>query len=198
VLGSSVPGAKVPAGRKDVCTLEAHGSAGDRTVPLQCPTKARVPKQRTRAGGVSERAGAKAGGSNPFAIDSFACRGGERHPGLLEGVALRGVASEKRPWSVRRLRGYPPAEAPRRRQRMSGGCRGGERRRACATKCMRPTQAREIVACASGTRPSLGPPTRACRSSLCTGAQVSVVGRTLRHHGWASPRKWEEPTLGPG
>lgn len=33
---------------------------------------------------------------------SFACRGGERHPGLLEGVALRGAALERRPWSVRR------------------------------------------------------------------------------------------------
>lgn len=27
---------------------------------------------------------------------------------------------------------------------------------------------------------------------------VFVVGRLLRHHGWANPRKWEEPTLGSG
>jgi len=33
---------------------------------------------------------------------------------------------------------------------MSEGRRGGERRRACATKRMHPTQAREIVACAFG------------------------------------------------
>jgi len=25
---------------------------------------------------------------------------------------------------------------------------------------------------------------------------VFVVGRALRHHGWANPREWEEPTLG--
>jgi hypothetical protein len=69
---------------------------------------------------------------------------------------------------------------------------------AYATKRMHPPHAREIVACAKGTRPSLGPSTRACRSSLCTcGAIRSVVGRSRRHHGWASPRKWEEPALGP-
>ena len=60
---------------------------------------------------------------------------------------------------------------PQRRADDSGcpeGRRGGERRRACATKLMHPTQAREIVACARQTRPSLGPSTRARRSSLCT------------------------------
>jgi hypothetical protein len=54
-------------------------------------------------GGVSERAGAKAGGSHPSAYDSFACRDGERHPGLLEGGALRGASSERGPRSVRKL-----------------------------------------------------------------------------------------------
>lgn len=68
---------------------------------------------------------------------------------------------------------------------------------ACATKRMHPTQAREIVACARETRPSLGPLARVRQSSLCTcGAIRSVVRRSSRHHGWASPRKWEEPTLG--
>jgi len=53
-------------------------------------------------GGVSERAGAKAGGSNPFAhIVFLRGRGGERHPGLREGGALRGALSERRPRSVR-------------------------------------------------------------------------------------------------
>ena len=68
---------------------------------------------------------------------------------------------------------------------------------ACATKRMHPTQAREIVACARETRPSLGPLARARQSSLCTcGAIRSVVRRSIRHHGWANPRKWEKPTLG--
>jgi hypothetical protein len=46
---------------------------------------------------------------------------------------------------------------------------------ACAIKRMHPSQAREIVACAQGTRPSLGPSTRARRSSLCS-AGASLGG----------------------
>jgi hypothetical protein len=56
----------------------------------------------------------------------------------------------------------------RRRQRMSEGRRGGERRRAAPFKRLQPTQARFVVACVRSTRPSLGPSTRARRSSLCT------------------------------
>jgi len=53
-------------------------------------------------GGVSERAGAKAGESNLLAIHcSFACRDGERHPGFPEGGALRGASSERESRSVR-------------------------------------------------------------------------------------------------
>jgi len=37
-----------------------------------------------------------------------------------------------------------------------------------------------------GTRPSLGPSTRARQSSLCSAAQAAEVGRTQEHHGWAS------------
>jgi len=55
-------------------------------------------------GGVSGRAGAKAGESDLSAYHlSFAWRDGERHPGLLEGISLRGALSERGPWSVRRL-----------------------------------------------------------------------------------------------
>jgi hypothetical protein len=66
---------------------------------------------------------------------------------------------------------------------------------ACATKHMRSTDA-GIPASRSRTRPSLGPSTCARRSSLCTAAQASVVGRSNRYHGWANPRKWEKPALG--
>jgi len=52
-------------------------------------------------GGVSGRAGAKAGGSDPSANDSFACRDGRRHPGFQEGGSLRGASSERKPRSVR-------------------------------------------------------------------------------------------------
>jgi len=48
--------------------------------------------------------------------------------------------------------------------------RRGTSSRMC-TERMHPTQARKIVACARQTRPSLGPSTRARRSSLCTKRQ---------------------------
>jgi len=64
-------------------------------------------------GGVSEGAGVKAGGSNPFATVSFACRGGERHPDLLEGGTLRGVLSERGSWSVRQQVAASPASGRR-------------------------------------------------------------------------------------
>jgi hypothetical protein len=115
--------------------------------------------------------------------DSFACRGGGKHPGLREGGALRGASSERGSRSVRRLSRVSPrgSGAP-----MTADARRTPRRgtsSACATKRMHPTQAREIVACAPGTRPSLGPPTRARRSSLCTaGASPGggAVGKASR------------------
>ena len=65
-------------------------------------------------------------------------------------------------------------------------------------KAHAPHAGTKLVACVRGTRPSLGPSTRARRSSLHTAASKAsfVVGRSVRHHGWANPRKWEEPTLG--
>jgi hypothetical protein len=126
-------------------------------------------------GGVSERAGAKAGGSNPFARTSFACRDGERHPGLLEGGVLRGASSERGSWSA-----HPHvavSSAAGRRADDSGCPEVAEEGNVVSmrSKRMRPRQAREIVACAQGTRPSLGPSTRARRSSLCT-ADASLGG----------------------
>jgi hypothetical protein len=79
---------------------------------------------------------------------------------------------------------------------MSEGRRGGERRRHARPMRMHPTQARDIVACARG---------RVLRSVLrpvhvdphyAPQAQASEVGRRRRHHGWANPRKREEPALG--
>jgi hypothetical protein len=60
---------------------------------------------------------------------------------------------------------------------------------ACAPKRMhRRTHERSSLA-HGRTRPSLGPSTRAASS------RESENG-TIRHHGWANPRKWEEPALG--
>jgi len=120
-------------------------------------------------GGVSEGAGAKAEGSDPFArTNSFACRGGERHPDLLEGCALRGATSERGSWSVRThvvaspLRANAPMTADVQRAPRRGTSS------ASATKRMQPQHAREIVR-AMVTRPSLGPEARARQSSLRTG-----------------------------
>jgi len=97
-------------------------------------------------GGVSEGAGAKAEGSDPFArTNSFACRGGEKHPDLLEGGALRGATSEGGSWSVRTHVVVPPlrANAP-----MTAAVQRAPRRgtsSASATKRMQPQHEREIV-----------------------------------------------------
>lgn len=48
-----------------------------------------------------------------------------------------------------------------------------------------------------GTRPSLGPSTRARRSSLCTGrGNPAVVRRFYRHRGWVNLGNREEPAPG--
>jgi len=78
---------------------------------------------------------------------------------------------------------------------MSGGRRGGERRRhtqpsVCTRVGTRNCSPRQ------GTRPSLGPSTRARQSSLCSGAQVTEVGHPKQHRGRANLRKQEEPAPG--
>jgi hypothetical protein len=163
-----------------------HGPAGDRTVTSQCPSKTLSPSRGQSVGGVSERAGAKAEGSNPFArTNSFACRGGERHPDLLEGGALRGATSERGSWSVRSRVVVSPTAS---RCADDRGCpKGAEEGNVVSMrhKAHAPREAREI-AHHLGTRPSLGPEARARQSSLHTTAQATVVGRTREHHGWAN------------
>lgn len=147
-------------------------------------------------GGVSERAGAEAGGSHPFALNSFACRGGERHPGLLEGGVLRGASSESRPRSVR---AWAMVSSIACNRAGDSGCpevaeEGNVVGRRAAMR-RRPSQA--LVAGArervlrSVLRPVLVDPHSTPREPS------PVVRRSSWHHGWASLRKREEPTLGP-
>jgi len=146
-------------------------------------------------GGVSEGVGAKAGESNLSATKLLRVRDGERHPGFPEGGALRGASSERRPRSVRALlRGSSRCS----HRTDDSGC-PKEAEEGNVVRVRHKAHALEPRTIAgSRTRPSLGPSTRARRSSLHTTAQVTVVGRLIRHHGWANPRKWEEPTLGSG
>jgi hypothetical protein len=149
-------------------------------------------------GGVSERAGVEAGGSDPSAKCSSTRRDGRRHPGRPEIVALRGAAVERRPRSVRRRQRVPLASTARRRQRMSEGRRGGERRRAYALQSVCTGAGTRDRRMRSGRRVlrSVLRPVRVDPHYARDAKSVFVVGRPLRHHGWANPRKWEEPTLG--
>ena len=128
-------------------------------------------------------------------VRSFACRGGRRHPGSPDGGVLRGASSQGAPRSVRRpLRvsprvGRAPATADVRRSPRRGT------RPVCATA--------HTLACTHHAPAADG---RVLRSVLRPvhvdphsygGVPTSlVVRRSPRHHGWANPREWEEPTLG--
>jgi len=65
-------------------------------------------------------------------------------------------------------------------------------------KRVHPSQARVIVACPG--RRVLRSVLRPAHVALTPHVTVKrrVVRRSFRHHGWANPRKWEEPALGPG
>jgi hypothetical protein len=93
---------------------------------------------------------------------------GERHPGRPEYGALRGAPKERGPRSVRcRPSGFLPCGRAHRRQRMSLGRRGGERRRHAHSKSTCTRRKRGAHDLRSGmTRPSLGPRTRARQSPL--------------------------------
>jgi len=64
-------------------------------------------------------------------------------------------------------------------------------------KRVHPSQARVIVAC-PGRRVlrSVLRPARVHPHTTPGPSKVRVVRRSFRHHGWANPRKWEEPALG--
>jgi hypothetical protein len=168
-------------------------------VTLQCPIKSTVPSFGTKCGR-RERESRREGRRERSLRDndSFACRDGERHPGLLEGGSLRGASSERRPRSVRLSScGIPAA---RTRADDSGCPKDAEEGNAVsmrASKRMHPTQAREIVASARGRvlRSVLRPvhvdphyaPQRKLRRwggrSGITVGQARVTGRN-QHWGW--------------
>jgi len=134
-----------PRGQKGVCTLVAHGPAGDRTVTLQCPSETLSP--------LGEKCGRRERESR---------REGRREQSLRENipsrvVAVKGIlvfwkaalfAGRRRNEGLGRSvdrSGYPPAAdgAP-----MTADVRRTPRRgtpSACDNKRMHPTQARVIV-----------------------------------------------------
>jgi len=166
-------------------------------VTLQCPSKA-PSRKGNGVGGVSERAGVKAGGSNPsanapsrvVAVEDILVvwkaalfAGRSRNEGLGRSVGEAGILSLQRCADDSGC----PEDAE------EGNVVAHTRFKAYA-----PAQAREIVARApvdASFARSFDP----CASILTMhdGAKSAfVVGRALRHHGWANPRKWKKPSLG--
>jgi hypothetical protein len=167
-------------------------------VTLQCPINNTFPNVGTTCGR-RERESRREGRREQSLRDhhSFACRGGERHPGLLEGGTLRGASSERGSRSVRqqaaailRCNAVAPMTADVRRSPRRGTtsacaqsvCAGGRHER--SLHALRGRVLRSVLRHVH-VDPHYAPQARA-----------SVVGRSSRHHGWENPRKWEEPSLG--
>jgi hypothetical protein len=128
---------------------------------------------------------------------SFACRGGERHPGLLEGCALRGAWSERGPRSVRR-----PSWASshgRKRADDSGCPEDAEEGNAVGIRdlcvCTRRRHERSSHAPGDASFARSSDPYTSILTML-RGRKLSEVGRRQGHHGWENSRKREEPSLG--
>jgi len=162
-------------------------------VTLQCPSRTLSPTWGQSVGGVSERAGAKAGGSNPFASRflrvswrSKASRSSGRR------CSSRGAGRTKALVGPTRTAGNPPAarDAP-----MTADVRRTPRRgtpSACALYAHAPDAGTRDRRMRPGTRPSLGPLARARRSSLCSVAarlgggaaeEASRLGKLARARG---------------
>lgn len=127
-------------------------------------------------------------------------RGGGGHPGLRDGGVLRGTSSESRPRSVRTSEvGLLPSRRTHRRQRVSRGRRGRERRPHGLFEAHAPgARGNSHLLLRPSTRPSLGPLTRArhrhCNSDGSTrgGGAVERVSRSGKPGG-----SQEEPAPGP-
>jgi hypothetical protein len=130
--------------------------------------------------------------------ESLTCRGGERHPGLLEGGTLRGVSLEWRPWSARdRYKRLPP--------RVSSAPVTADVRR----KPRRGTPS-SYATISVGTGRRHGTPLHADRDASFTRSfdpcsliltmhrrgNSAVVGRSRRYRGWANSGNREEPAPG--
>jgi hypothetical protein len=127
-------------------------------------------------------------------------RGGGRHPGSREAGSLRGEPVECGPRSVHVVcRRILSCGREHRRQRMSGGRRGGEPRShatfqgACTGRkgnLKTPLAPRETKSFSRSSDPYTSILT------MLRGRKLSEVGRRQGHHGWENSRKREEPSLG--
>jgi hypothetical protein len=127
VLGSSVPGTSNPGSHKGVRTPERRASRVTAAWRLQRPKRHLSPTWGKRVG----QRGREADLSHRGQEQSWRQRterDGGRHPGSREARALRGALVEHEPRSVHVVRmRILSCGREHRRQRMSGGRRGGER-----------------------------------------------------------------------
>lgn len=137
-------------------------------------------------GGVSGRPTQEGTWSDPG--DRLRLRYGERHPDRQDAVVLRGMAVDRR---SRPARLHTEWVSPLSHERAGDrGCplvrQGGERLSACATKATQPFERQLTLLTRSVTRPSLGPGTRARRSSLLLWCKPGKVARSMGVRGWAN------------
>jgi hypothetical protein len=129
--------------------------------------------------------------------ESFAWRGGERHPGLQEGGTLRGVSSECGPRSVRRLlrvssRGSWRADDSGCPEDAEEGNAVGMRD-LCA--CTQHRHERSLHALRGRVLRSVLRPVRV-NPHYAPRRKLRRWGVRAKHHGWVNSGNREEPALG--
>ena len=190
MLRSSVLGATIQRVPKASVLSNPSRKAGDRPVTSQCPSNKHGPRRRTKCGR-RERESRREGRREQSLRDYVPSRV----------VTVKGILAF---WKAILFAGDRPNEGlgrssshaalsccirGRRRQRMSEGRRGGERRQhapqsACTHRGHeRSSQANRGRVLRSVLRPVHVNPHYAPRR------QLSEVGRQNRHHGWANSRK---------
>ena len=163
---------------------------------LQCPSKAPPPSLGTRCGRREREA----------ATNSAR----EQSPPLFAHETVKGtlVSRMTSPFAGRRLNGglgrsdtsarVPPSRRSHRRQRVSEGVLGGERRSRVQIQSARTHRKNSVTCVRAVARPSLGPSTRARQSSLFKLRQRKLPGvaHSYWYRGRANSRKREEPAPG--
>ena len=172
MLGSSAPGA---SSRRKRCTLSRMPSRACSRKRLQFPSKARFHNRGKTCGRREREADAEAGGAILSRSRAATVEG------TLTFRMTPPFAGRRRNEGLGRsdtCAGSLPCSRSRRRQRVSSGRRGGERRRhAPSSACTH--HGSSLLHRRSGTRPSLGPETRARRSPLTSPARAVRRWRAL-------------------
>jgi hypothetical protein len=154
--------------------VEPSWIAGDRTLTLAMPNKALSPSWGKSVGGVSERAGAKASREQSLGDKKKLLKKAPSRVVAAEGIPVFRKAARfaVRRWNedLGRLVLVPPVSSAGTERAGDSGCpkerQGGERRRPTLTMRRNRAQATGHRCMRIGTRPSLGPSTRARQSSL--------------------------------